>query len=92
LKSAILLKIVAGLKNSFSLHISDFLFLPSETRKKQEKMKSVYQNDTAAGQERDSCVKRKRKTVRPGQQDLAFDKQFIVFKQVSLIGMDHAVM
>ena len=32
------------------------------------------------------------KAVRSGQQDLAFDKQFIVFKQVSLIGMDHAVM
>ena len=55
-------------------------------------MESAYQNDPAAGQERDSCIKRKRKAVHSGQQDLAFDKQFIAFKQVSLIGMDHAVM
>lgn len=44
------------------------------------------------GRRETAVSKGNEKAVHSGRQDLVFDKQFIVFKQVSLIGMDHAVM
>lgn len=44
------------------------------------------------GRRETAVSKGNEKAVHSGQQDLTFNKQFIVFKQVSLIGMDHAVM
>ena len=44
------------------------------------------------GRRETAVSKGNEKAVRSGRQDLVFDKQFIAFKQVSLIGMDHAVM